>query len=100
MDIVALGFRPWTMVDTRGIYVRDMHLIANIAKQPSVGKILHISRPVSLAERLLRRTPVHLRSGQPVLEGPGYRLYHLPELGEFYSLITRLPSLLAPIRGD
>lgn len=97
MDIVAFGYRPWTLADTQGVCVRDMHFIANLAKCSDVGTILHVSRPVSLAEQIIRRIPTKLRNGTLVLSGPGYRLYHVPEYGEFYSLIIRSRAVIGPL---
>lgn len=57
VDLIAFPFHDWRKGDREGRRWRDAHLIDAFADLPAVGQILVIDRPVSLAERLVRRQP-------------------------------------------
>jgi glycosyltransferase involved in cell wall biosynthesis len=52
---VAFPYHDWRKGDIEGRRWRDAHLIDALAKLPDVQRILVVDRPVSLAERLIRR---------------------------------------------
>ena len=54
--IVAFPYHDWRKGDVEGRRWRDAHLIEALAALPDVEQILVIDRPVSLAERMIRRT--------------------------------------------
>lgn len=53
--IVAFPYHDWRKGDAEGRRWRDAHLIEALAGFPEVQRILIVDRPVSLAERLIRR---------------------------------------------
>lgn len=55
MRIVAFPYHDWRKGDVEGRRWRDAHVIEALATLPDVEQILVIDRPVSLAERLVRR---------------------------------------------
>jgi glycosyltransferase involved in cell wall biosynthesis len=95
-DIIALGYRPWTHAESVGVNVRDLHLATQLALQNRVGKLLYISRPVSLAERLIRRTPWRSR-GTPLIDDDHFTLHHIEEYANFYALCLKSSAVLAPL---
>ena len=65
MDVVAFPFHDQRKSDRQGVRTRDGHLLDRFARDRRVRRLLVVDRPVSLAERVIRR---HDRTagGRPV----------------------------------
>lgn len=57
LRIVAFPFHDWRKGDVEGRRWRDAHVIDALATMPEVERILVVDRPLSLAERAIRRRP-------------------------------------------
>lgn len=96
LDIIALGYRPWSHAEENGINVRDLHLVTRLAEQDDIGRILYVSRPVSRAERWIRRTPYRLAS-PTILEGEDFTLCAPPRHPKIAALNIKSSALIAPL---
>jgi teichuronic acid biosynthesis glycosyltransferase TuaH len=96
-DITIVGYQDWCYAEDSGVNHRDLHLATEIAKLDGNVRVLYISRPVSLAEQILRRKRWKCRNGELIDQGFGYRLYKIPGYGSFYVLSTWVPDLFGPI---
>lgn len=97
VDIIALGFRPWSWTESVGPNVRDLHLTVALAASPRVRRIVYVSRPVPPVERLVRRVPVKLRHSDVVLQGADWTLYHDHRYPAVYPLQMRSHDLFGPV---
>lgn len=55
MDIVIIPFHDYKKWLDEGFRTRDAHLFQHFQKQDSIGKVLVINRPVSIAEMIVKR---------------------------------------------
>jgi len=55
MKVVAFPYHDWRKSEEWGFRNRDLHLLRGLADHPAVDDILVVDRPVSAAERLVRR---------------------------------------------
>jgi teichuronic acid biosynthesis glycosyltransferase TuaH len=55
--IVAFPMHDWRKASVEGFRTRDAHLLQAFERSAAVERILVVDRPVSLAERLIRRQP-------------------------------------------
>lgn len=99
MDLIIVGYRDWGHGEASGINVRDLHLTVELSLNPKVRRILYVSRPVSLAEHLLRKKPYGLAKAEVVESGKRYTLYRDTKYGKIYPLNTALPEIIGPVAG-
>lgn len=55
LDLVAFPFHDQRKSDREGVRTRDGHVLAQLSRHPAVRQLLIVDRPVSLAERWIRR---------------------------------------------
>jgi len=56
--VVAFPLHDWRKASAEGFRTRDAHLLQAFTRSSAVERILVVDRPVSLAERLVRRWPL------------------------------------------
>lgn len=99
MKILAFPYHDWRKGEVEGMRWRDGHLLEVLGAHPEVTELLVVDRPVSLVERLLRRTAPTV-AGDRIAER---------RAGRFGATLTRVadrtavldmtaPDILAPIR--
>lgn len=99
MKIVAFPYHDWRKGDVEGMRWRDAHILVCLERHPAVESILVIDRPVSLAERTLRRTSTRAR-GQ-LLESArfGRSVATLTQVASKTTVLDiRVTDILGPIR--
>lgn len=79
MDIVVIPFHDYKKWINEGFRTRDAHLCQNFEKKKDIDKILVINRPVSLAERLVKRSLWKTPSGTVVYKKHGVQLSKMSE---------------------
>lgn len=95
LNIVAIPFHDWKKNQSEGFRTRDAHLLLEFSKHPSVGKLLVVNRPMSLAERLLLRKSWIVESETKVYSQEGRCLSQLEK--NLFVLDIKYADLLAPI---
>lgn len=96
-SVIAIGYRPWSHVDRSGVNVRDLHLALELAKRDDIDAVLYVSRPVSVAEQLVRRMSWRLAGGRVVDQCDNFQLIQVTQSEKVFSLTSRSSDLVAPI---
>lgn len=96
-NVVAFGYRPWSHAENSGINVRDLHLITELARRPDIARILYVSRPVSLAEEVIREIGWQGREGSVVLQGRSYEVRRSTDFGKIFALNSFSSCFLSPL---
>jgi len=97
LDITLIGYRDWIHAETAGVNVRDLHIATHLAKQPGVGKVLFVNRPVSLAEMVVRCKRWRTKTGDVLYSGHNCQLSHMKEYGNLYVLSQFVPDIVTPL---
>jgi glycosyltransferase involved in cell wall biosynthesis len=99
MRIVAFPYHDWRKGDQEGMRWRDGHLLEVLGDHPAVESLLVVDRPVSLAERLIRRTPGRARGPIVARHRSGRSEATLTKVRERTAVLDiGVPDLLRPVR--
>lgn len=78
-DVVIIPFHDCKKWLSEGFRTRDAHLFEQFQKNPNVGKILVVNRPVSLAEQLVQRKSWRTKYGEVFAKGKKWELRKITE---------------------
>lgn len=97
--VVAFPFHDWRKVQREGIRTRDSHILQWLARDPRLGPLLVVDRPVSLVERVVRRRPVPV-SGDLVAEasGPRWHAWLVRVIEGMYVVDMAVPGTIDVLR--
>ncbi len=79
LDLIILPFHDYKKWKEEGFRTRDAHLFEHFVKEKKLNKILVVNRPVSLAERILKRKRWKTGLGEVILDKKYYRLCKVKE---------------------
>lgn len=96
MDLVIFPFHDTKKWINEGWRTRDAHLVKHFEKDSRVGRILVVSRPVSLAETVVRHQGWRTPGLEPIAEGPSRQLSKLSD--KTFCLDTKLPDFMRVAR--
>jgi glycosyltransferase involved in cell wall biosynthesis len=96
-SLTIIGYQDWCYAEDNGLNHRDLHFATCLANMPEIKSVLFVSRPVSLAEQILRKKRWKSSAGELIDSGFGYRLYKLPGYRSLYVVSTWVPDLFSPL---
>jgi teichuronic acid biosynthesis glycosyltransferase TuaH len=96
--IVAFPYHDWRKGDVEGRRWRDAHLIEALASRPEIERILVIDRPVSRAERIIKRADAWV-AGTPLAErGDRRASARITKVSEKIDVLDiHVPDLVGPL---
>ena len=74
MDLIILPFHDYKKWKNEGFRTRDSHLFQHFSDNQKINKILIVNRPVSLAERILKRRKWRTELGKVIFEKKYWQL--------------------------
>lgn len=92
MNIVMIPFHDCKKWIGEGYRTRDAHLAENFVKKDKVGKLLVVNRPVSLAERILKRQDWKTSPSEVITESKNFCLSKLDN--GIYCVDTFVPDFV------
>lgn len=95
MNLVVVPFHDWKKSEREGFRTRDVHLIQELARHPSVEKLLIVDRPSSWAEVALLRRPWHVRKGTAIHRTHSTQLTQVGPRA--FVLDMLLPEIVRPV---
>jgi teichuronic acid biosynthesis glycosyltransferase TuaH len=99
MKIVAFPYHDWRKGDAEGMRWRDGHLLELLGNHPAVESLLVVDRPVSLAERVIRRTQGRARGRIVARVRSGRFQASLTQVGDRTTVLDiGVPDLFSPVR--
>lgn len=97
IDIVAFPFHDWRKSEREGFRTRDGHLMQEFERHPEVRRLVVVNRPVSMAERLIRRPSGGWREVAATISPQ--RAATVTQVGEAtFSIDVQVPDVVGPIR--
>jgi glycosyltransferase involved in cell wall biosynthesis len=98
MKLVTLPFHDWRKFQAEGFRTRDAHILQEFDRDPWIESVLVIDRPVSRAERLLRRTGAFVGGRVVGTTMLGGRTARLTAVGERTTVLDIAdPTLIGPV---
>lgn len=79
LDLIILPFHDYKKWKSEGFRTRDAHLFQHFKNNEKINKILVINRPVSLAERIIKRKSWKTKLGKVIVEKKNYQLCQTEE---------------------
>lgn len=79
LDLIILPFHDYKKWKSEGFRTRDAHLFQHFKNNGKINKILVINRPVSLAERIIKRKSWKTKLGKVIVEKKNYQLCQTEE---------------------
>ncbi len=96
MDLVIFPFQGAKKWASEGWRTRDAHLVEHFQKDPRIGKMLVVERPVSLAEIVVKRQDWRAPGTRAIAEESSRALSQLGD--KTYCLDSKLPDFLRVAR--
>lgn len=100
MKIVAFPFHDWNKCQREGFRTRDGHLMQEVLRRRDVETLIVVNRPVSMAERILKRRFVHSTHAEIAARTSSGCRATLSQIAEgALSVDVEVPDVLGPLRS-
>jgi glycosyltransferase involved in cell wall biosynthesis len=97
--VVAFPFHDWRKTQREGTRTRDAHVLQWLARDPRLGPVLVVDRPVSRAERWIRRQDTQVDGRRiAAVSGRGWRAWVTEVREGLLVLDVAVPDLFAVVR--